>query len=440
MKTSTNYTRCRKRVDVDTVDTFPFDILQYIMPCRNRVGHPTYYTKRYADIIATFDIETTPLDDIKQSVMWHWQSCIDGMVIVGRTWDEYRKFLEQVDKYLPKGLCFVQFIHNASYEFQFLRSIHDFQPNEVFCLTGRKIARFDIGNRFEFRCSYVLTNMSLREFLKKQGVEHQKTEMDYRKQRFYFTDVTRDELDYCIADVLGLYEALRKMMKADKMSIAELPMTSTGYVRNDFKHAMRKGGYISWARGCAPDYDVYLMIRRAFRGGNTHCSRFYTGVIMDNVTSYDRASSYPDVLVNYPYPVKPWTEQHITKLSDMVDGFPYLVEVELWNIRLRDPYETPCPYIAIHKCFDVDYKHTKNDNGRVCAAPYIKIYLTNIDAEIVRRQYVWDDEKIGKCYRSEYGMLPDAAIDTIMRYYRMKTELKGVVGQEVFYNKNKALL
>ena len=99
---------------VDTVDTFPFDILQYVRPCRRANGRPSSFSQKYADIICTFDIETTALDDIKQSVMYHWQACIDGMVCVGRTWEEYQTFLDQCDKYLPKGLTLIQWVHNLS--------------------------------------------------------------------------------------------------------------------------------------------------------------------------------------------------------------------------------------------------------------------------------------------------------------------------------------
>ena len=112
---STRSTGWSSAISVDTVDTFPFDILQYVRPCKNRNGRPSSYAKRYADIIATFDIETTPLDDIKQSVLWRWQACIDGLVCVGRTWDEYKLFLKGVDDNLPKDLCFIQYVHNLSY-------------------------------------------------------------------------------------------------------------------------------------------------------------------------------------------------------------------------------------------------------------------------------------------------------------------------------------
>ena len=332
-------------------------------------------------------------------------------------------------------------IFRISCEFQFLRAIHDFQPDEVFCMTGRKIAKCNIGVRFEFRCSYILTNMSLRELLKKMQVEHLKTEMDYSLKRYSWTPVSKSDLKYCIADVLGLYEALYKMFKLDKDNLQSVPMTSTGYVRNDFRRAMRKGNFIKDVHDCSPSYDVYLMLRKAFRGGDTHCSRLYTGVIMGDenhlISSWDRSSSYPDVVVNYCYPVRPFEKQNITKLEQIEDGFPYLLEVCFTNIETIDPFES-CPYLAVHKCYEL-VGHV-DDNGRVLCAKSLIIYFTDVDYQIIKDQYKWESAVILKSYRSEYGMLPKSMRDLTLEYYKRKTELKGVVGQEVYYAKSKALL
>lgn len=319
-------------------------------------------------------------------------------------------------------------------EFQFLRAVHDFTEDEVFCLTGRKVAKCEIGSRFEYRCSYVLTNMSLREFLNKMRVEHPKLEMDYDKPRYPWTPVTDDERAYCIADVLGLYEALRKMLKADKNTLADVPLTSTGYVRQDFKRAMRKGGFLPLVHECAPSYEVYLALRRAFRGGNTHASRCYTGVILENVTSYDRASSYPDVLVNMPYPVKPFVRDPVTNPDNLLDGFPYVMCVDFFDIDQRDPFYG-CPYLSIHKCYNL--LGAVNDNGRVVRAKRFQTWLTDIDFKIVKEQYTWSKAVITACYRSEYGLLPSAMKQVTMDYYERKTKLKGVDGQEIYYMKAK---
>lgn len=296
------------------------------------------------------------------------------------------------------------------------------------------MAKCEIGPRFEFRCSYVLTNMSLRQFLKKMGVEHQKTELDYSIQRFPWTPMSEKELEYCIIDVLGLWEALRKMFKADGNTLADVPLTSTGYVRTDFKRAMRQGGFLTMVHDCAPTYDVYLALRRAFRGGNTHANRCYTGIIMEDVKSYDRASSYPDVLVNMPYPVKPFQRDSTTNPDDLLDGFPYVMCIDFFGIELQDPF-FGCPYLSIHKCYNL--QGAVNDNGRIVKAVRFQTWLTDIDFEIVRQQYKWKQAVITTCYRSEYGLLPKAMKDVTMEYYERKTKLKGVKGQEVYYMKAK---
>ena len=408
--------------------------MQYVGATKYANGHPKAHRKRYADIICTFDIEATNMDEIKQAVMYHWQACIDGMICVGRTWDEFETFLQEIDRWLPEGLCMVFYVHNLGYEFQFLRAIHDFQPDEVFGLTGRKVAKCEIGSRFEFRCSYCLTNMSLREFLKKMGVEHQKGELDYTARRFPWTPLTEQELEYCIIDVLGLWEALRIMFKTDRSTLANVPLTSTGYVRTDFKRAMRQGGYLPMVHDCAPSYDVYLALRKAFRGGNTHASRCYTGIILDNVTSYDRASSYPDVLVNMPYPVKPFIKDQTSDPDQLLDGFPYVMCIDFFDMEQIDPFYG-CPYLSIHKCYNL--QGAINDNGRVVKAKRFQTWMTDIDLAIVRQQYKWSRAVITACYRSEYGLLPAGMKDVTMEYYERKTKLKGVKGQEVYYMKAK---
>lgn len=426
---------------VYTVDDFPYEILRFLPRAKRPKGKPRPDAKSYADVIATFDIETTNLPEIKQAVMWHWQTCIDGMVVTGRTWKEYDRFLDAIDRNMPKGLTLVFYVHNLAFEFEFLRAIHTFEQlpalprvQEVFCITGRKVAKANIGRRFEYRCSYVLTNMSLREFLTKYKVEHQKEEMDYTIRRFPWTPVTEEEKSYCINDVLGLWEALRRMMKADGNTVADIPITSTGYVRQDFKKAMKEGDFIPLVRECAPDWDLYLAIRRAFRGGNTHGSRMYTGLIMENVTSMDMSSAYPGAICNMPFPVRPFVRQHISRLEEVEERMPYILHVAFTGIQLSDPF-WGCPYLALHKCQNL--RNAINDNGRIVQADRLETYITDVDLGILQQEYVWDDCMIIESWRSEYGMLPEPMREVTMDYFRKKTELKGVEGMENYYMKAK---
>lgn len=420
-----------------TCQDFPFDILTASPYARGRRTN-RQDKKVYSELVCTFDIETTNIDEIEQSIMWHWQACVDGLVITGRTWAEFSEFLDGCDRNLAKGQTLVFYVHNLAFEFQYLRAIHDFTSDEVFCVNGRKVVKACIGPRFEFRCSYFLTNMSLRQFLKKMGIEHQKTEMDYAAARYPWTPITEDELEYCVNDVLGLYEALKKTMQLDGHTIANIPMSSTGYVREDVKAAIKHSKPDWYAiKACAPDWDLYIAIRRSFRGGNTHSNRCYTGIIMPEVHSYDRASSYPDVLVNMPFPVLPFERQHISRLDEIVPDMPYILRIRFTRIRLHNEFDG-CPYLAIHKCQELT--GVINDNGRVIQARMLSTYLTDIDLAIVMQHYDFDSAEIIESWRSGYGMLPKCFTDVIMEYYRRKTDLKGVKGQEVFYDKAKAKL
>lgn len=415
---------------------FPYDVLDAAPTAKGKRGNRKD-KRHYSDLICTFDIETTNLDELEAAIMWHWQACVDGLVITGRTWEDFQTFLDGLDAHLPKDMCQVFYVHNLGYEFQFLRAIHDFTEDEVFCVTGRKVVKASIGTRFEFRCSYFLTNMSLRQFLKKMGIEHQKTEMDYSVIRYPWTPITEEELEYCVNDVLGLYEALKKSMQADGHSIANVPISSTGYVREDVKHAMNAAKLLKDVRACAPDWELYLALRRCFRGGNTHANRVYAEMIIPEVYSFDRASSYPDVLVNMPFPVKPFVRQDITKLEEIEPEMPYVLRIRFRNIRLTDEFDG-CPYFSIHKCQEL--AGVINDNGRVISAKILSTYLTDIDLAIVISHYSFDFAEILESWQSEYGMLPAAIRDVIMEYYRKKTELKGVAGQEIYYDKAKAKL
>ena len=61
------------------------------------------------------------------------------------------------------------YVHNLAYEFQFLRDICTFK--EVFARTPRKPIKCYADNLgIEFRCSYLLTNQSLKDFLDEMNI------------------------------------------------------------------------------------------------------------------------------------------------------------------------------------------------------------------------------------------------------------------------------
>lgn len=396
----------------------------------------------YKDVICAFDIETTRLADVEQSIMYIWMLHIHNHVtIIGRTWEELKSLFLQIREELQDNtLCI--FVHNLSYEFQFLRAIYDFLPEEVFAVDSRKVLRCSMfDNKIEFRCSYLHTNMSLAEYTNKMDVEHKKLdgeEFDYTKERYPWTPLSEKEIAYCIHDVVGLCEALEKEMEIDGDNLYTLPLTSTGYVRRDAKKSMRQI-HPAFVKNQLPDIQTYEMLREAFRGGDTHANRFYSGRIIKNVKSADRSSSYPDVLCNCQFPVSPFF--HAGKVSFntllnmvVVRKKAVIMRIAISKLRLHDDL-WGAPYLSKDKCRRIE--KGAFDNGRILSAEYLETTITDVDFKIILEQYDFDDLCAFDVSYARYGKLPKSLIDTVIAYYKAKTELKNVPGQEIYYMKSK---
>lgn len=417
---------------------------------KNRKGNPGGKKRHYIGITTAFDIETTLIDSVEQSVMyiWQWQFGEDYTVI-GRTWDEFLDLQKRIKAVLPEDRWLVVYVHNLSYEFQFLKGIYSFYPDDVFAVASRKVVKADMWGCFEFRCSYKLTNMSLKQFTSKMMVKHQKLsgdEFDYGVKRYPWTELSDEELEYCINDVLGLVEAVNALMERDGDTLQTIPLTSTGYVRRNAKRALKDGSvHHNFVYSILPDIETYRALREAFRGGNTHANRYYAGDIVENVHSADRSSSYPAVMCNCEFPMSAFTPilpkdlnpDYISRCIT-IRHKALLLRIGIKNLRLRDPF-WGCPYLSKDKCRNIHTAVDTEDNGRILEAEYLETTITDIDLRIIMEEYKGEIIFLQGWYAS-YKKLPQALINEVIKYYKDKTELKGVAGQEIFYDKAKALL
>ena len=402
------------------------------------------------NIVTAFDIETTRIDELNQSVMYTWQWHFSdplNICVIGRTWPDFLGFVELLKFFMPAGTTLIIFDHNLSYEFQFIRAFYPFTNDEVKAVKSRKVLSCTMYNVFEFRDTLLHTNMSLKEFLKKMNVEHQKIDgaaFDYEKKRYSWTPLTDLEMQYITHDVIGLCEAIEQEMKMDNDTLFSLPRTSTGYVRRDAKKVLYYESHFGRIPEMLPDWHTYSLLREAFRGGDCHCNRFIAGDILHNVHSYDRSSSYPDVLCNCDFPMtqfKPVENPDEHVIAEKINEHKALImRVKLKCVHLRDRY-WPDPYLSFDKCRNV--VQAKIDNGRILKAYELETTVTDIDFQIILEQY--DCEiTIADCMESNYGPLPKKFITLITDYYKLKTKLKQDKNdpkfdpfQEMLYNKLK---
>ena len=437
------------------VKEFNYNIVAALPDLPRKAGNQGTRARRvYKDVVCAFDTETSYIEELDAQCLYIWQFQLDeALTVIGRTWQEFLQFADGIKAALPEGVYLVTYVHNLSYEFQFMRSLFNIAPDDVFVVKSRRVLKWLCG-RFEFRCSYLQSNMNLNAFTKKFNVKHQKlsgAEFDYKKVRFPDTELTPRELEYCVNDVRGLVEAIKAEMERDNDNLYTIPLTSTGYVRRDVKKVLREWGSYK-VNELLPDIEVYTLLREAFRGGNTHANRYfvknpdYPLPPIENVHSADRSSSYPDVQVNYKFPMSAFKrvekEVTYTQLKQHYiekRGYALVFRLQIDNLELKD-YFNPCPYISYDKARNVHGKML--DNGRLLGADHCEVTLTDIDFNIIDKQYNLSDSNtvITDLYFARYDFLPDELRELVKGYYIQKTALKGIEEQQLYYDKYKNLI
>ena len=431
---------------INNIDDFDYKLIRKTANQKRRRGNQGRRdnSRIYKNLYCAFDIEATNDPEIEQAYMYIWQFQIEDYTVVGRTWDEWIIFLHRIKNELKEDEYLIVYVHNLSYEFAFIRGVYDFQNDEVFAIEPRKVLKCEMFEHFEFRCSYLLTNMSLSAFTKQMNVTAKLSgeDFDYSVQRYPWTKLTDQEMLYCITDVISLVEALKVFFSIEGDTFYTIPLTSTGFVRRDIKSAMRHFNRQD-LKNMLPDYSIFTLLREAFRGGNTKSNRYYSNMVIDEkMLSADANSMYPTCQINDLFPMSPWIHEPDADIERVCRKIykqkrACLIKVGFRNIRLKDPM-WGCPYIPKHKCRYLGEHY--NDNGRILYADYFEITLTDLDFRIILDEYDFDEAYIFDFYHCRYGRLPKPMRDQILKYYNAKTELKNVEGSELYYMMSKAKL
>lgn len=407
---------------------------------RKYIYSPTtvHHQIRYYEIPCAFDIETTtiipPDEERPYAFMYHWQFCMGEDVFFGRTWEELTNFFDWISYHLQLNKYFrlPVYVHNLSFEFQFMRRF--FYVTDGFYKDIRKPLKVLLNDCIELRDSYALSNMSLEKFCKNTpNVYHYKLTdtYDYRKIRTPQTPLTEEEEAYCYNDVRGLSECISEYMKHD--SLAKIPMTSTGFVRRDFRKGYAKNKKLRGVfKDTALDENLYNMCKNAFRGGDTHANLKWGRQTVHGVHSFDIKSSYPACMMMDRFPMGKFVKiSPRTFFNRDMSEFALLIRCRF--IRLRYVGENGNPYLPFSRCEAVapsrkDDKTCQRlvlDNGRIMKAEIVQCTLTDIDLEIMKHEYEYDDFYVKDVWASYYGTLPQEFKNTLMDYFRAKTALDG---------------
>lgn len=410
-----------------------------------QIFHPTgraaryncKYSKTYNDNnIITFDTETTSLyyQGKKCSFVYIAMICINGHSYYMRDLSQLKTFM---DKYDSGKTMNVIYVHNLSFDFAFLQNYIPFDI--VFARKSHRpiFARY---KSWEFRCSYFLSQMSLKNVAKSYKLPSQKLidGLDYGKIRHTKTPLSEMELKYCEMDIIVLYEYIRYMLKTYG-KYREIPYTQTGFVRRyTLQFVKNQKSYYAFRnriKSTMPDQHVFEMLEKCFAGGYTHANYWAVAVgVHTHVKSYDITSSYPGVLCRCKYPVG--------KFHKIIRNYKKYIDSDDWacigKFRLLDVQaKSNLCYLSKHKC--INTRRVVVDNGRIFSAKSIDICLTDTDIRTVKMMY---DCKIQvlEMYAAAADYLPRDFILSILDLYGNKTQYKGIDDQYSLYMASKQMV
>ena len=408
--------------------------------------------KKFDNTIYTFDIETSSyliLDNklipacnylelnekerercIYQATMYLWQFGINDTVYYGRTWEEFRLFLNKLESNVSE-LKYV-FVHNLTFEFQFLKSIFHF--SDVSARKSHKVMTAIMRDyNIMFRCTYFMSNCALKYLPKlfRLPVEKMVGDLDYdliRHSESYLSDI---ELRYGEYDCLVVYHYIKEELKTYE-DVKHIPTTSTGKVRRELMELIRTD--FKYRRlvnkSINTDPHIYNLLVDAFMGGYTHANWIHADEVLKDVDSYDETSAYPYILVTCKFPSTEFKKINIKSVDDLSNRLAYLLVVKFKNIK--------CKYfnnfISASKCRNI--RGAKYDNGRIISALEFEMTLTDVDFRFILDTYECSYE-IVEAYFSIYNYLPKQFINFVLDKYVNKTKYKDVDGMELEYQKEK---
>lgn len=333
--------------------------------------------------------------------------------------------------------------HNMPYDWTFIRKFC-FRtwglPEKQLNVKSHYPIFIQWDNGIMFRDSLILAQRSLDKWAKDLDVEHQKAcgLWDYDKLRSQYEDFSDDELTYIEHDTLAGVECIDKMRITLNKSIYSMPYTATGIPREAVRKLASENNGRSLFLRIAPTATQQAKLERVYHGGYTHGNRHYVNeIIKGDIQCRDFASSYPNVLLGEKYPMEAFShldDKEVDWILANASEYAFMFKLILVRPRLKDDW-VPMPALQFSKAYTVN---SVLDNGRILAAEYVEIEITELDLAVINEQYTWDWAMCVDVEFSKKDYLPKWLTDYIFELFRDKTTLKG--GDPVLYALAKALL
>lgn len=391
----------------------------------------------YCDTPVFLDCETSWNHDVDNPICWivSIQVLFDGHYHLFRKPEElmqwYSEKIEQMNLHDNRRL--ITYIHNASYDLSYLAPyIQQYLPGK-----DKRFGIYDGANKIitynqgplEFKCTYLLSGVSLAKWSKDMSIEHPKKIglYDYEKILYQDSELSEDEQEYDRLDVIAMEECFQKQLKFHNDTITTIPLTSTGYsrrlLRNNCDNSAYRQEYFLDNR---IDLHTLLMDKHSYAGGYTHNNRHLKSKVITGLIGHrDFRSHYPTQIrcgllpwgkTDLYYNVKEHEEYksfhghyiNITDILKLSPEYSTISKIRFFDMYLKDP-EISMPFMQeskiwnSHRCV-IDKEGNEIvtekaarlmcDNGRVLAlvrnedeCGYFDTYLDNYTLQIIQEQY-----------------------------------------------------
>lgn len=409
---------------------------------------------KYLKIGSGFDIETSKIpvnskDFTNVSYCYHWQIALNDYAIMGRSLETMQKFMEflinRMTELRPKTKLFV-FDANLGYEWQFCKYYwNKIGITKLFAKEQRNPLMVEIKDTIVFREVIGLFGSSLAQIAKNYcGVEKLVGDLDYDKIRVSETEMTQEEINYCIRDVEILSILARKHVYENYMGKnPRLPWTQTGIVRDAIKRALGKNlsserkKISSWM----PTEQEYELFRtKLFKGGISGGNILLLNQKLKNVRGADITSDYPYQMELQKFPMGRASVCENDRF--MSDEKPYIAIIRFHKFKSRNAHALMSAHKALNTKELKNNEETILDNNRIQYAEFVELTINDIEFNSLKQAYQWEHMLIRKCWVFEegYARLPKHIRDVCKDWYYKKQKLKSTRSDTQEYRDAKAFV
>lgn len=405
---------------------------------------------KFATKYICLDTETSHLTNTCAWV-YQWAAKLGSLYVYGRKPSEIIEFMRLVAEHygLNEEKKIVLYIHNASYDIQYIKTfLREYDPTANFLAIDRhSIIQIDVIG-FKIICSYKLTNMSLSALSEAYADTYVKAvgEIDYSLIRYQDSKLTGNDWFYMFSDVASQYDGIRGYLKMQGYKYAfQAPITSTGFVRANCRKAAKneetwRGEFLDMRL----ELEEYKLCRQAFMGGVCIASFKYSDKTVrgDNLRHKDFTSSYParQLLDYMPTGAPSWygEVESEEELDSLCDEWCCVFILTLDNVHIKKGVTAPC--IPSSKCI-----HKENYlklNGKIVSAETLTIVCCELDYKWIKRQYTYDSIGVDKMLIFERGEMPKWLKTEVYEYFKNKCTLKNADDEQsiMLYGKSKNML